>query len=160
MHVSIKPRHLSVKYNEKSYLHNWLAINSILFNVKENWNPYVQISLCWQPPFYQDLSLRSRDHARGVPSATKWQSIWIEENEITKRIVYSVILRLFIVPRIWKLSMRSVLFNFNFELMLLFTEYFKIVLELFRSSLLHYRYTGGILTVERACPETQLDYSN
>jgi hypothetical protein len=80
--------------------------------------------------------------------------------EITKRLVYSVILRLFIVLRILKLSMRSVLFNFNFELMLLFTEYFKIVLERFRSSLLHYRYTGGILTVARACPETQLDYSN
>jgi hypothetical protein len=56
--------------------------------------------------------------------------------------------------------MRSVLFNFNFELMLLFTEYIKIVLERFRSSLLHYRYMGGILTVVRACPKTQLDYSN
>jgi hypothetical protein len=46
--------------------------------------------------------------------------------------------------------------------MLLFTEYFKIVLERFRSSLLHYRYMymDGILTVVRACPETQLDYSN
>jgi hypothetical protein len=84
-------------------------------------------------------------------------------NKITKRLVYSVILGLFIVLRIWKLSMRSVLFNFNFELnylMLLFSEYFKIVLERFCSSLLHYRYTGGILTVVRACPETQLDYSN
>jgi hypothetical protein len=50
--------------------------------------------------------------------------------------------------------------NFNFELMLLFTEYFEIVVERFRSSLLRYRYTGGILTVVRACPETQLDYSN
>jgi hypothetical protein len=40
--------------------------------------------------------------------------------------------------------MRSVLFNFNFELMLLFTEYFKIVLERFRSSLLHYRYTRAV----------------
>jgi hypothetical protein len=30
---------ISVKYNEKSYLHNWLAINSILFNVQEKWNP-------------------------------------------------------------------------------------------------------------------------
>jgi hypothetical protein len=56
--------------------------------------------------------------------------------------------------------MRSVLFNFNFELMLLFTEYFKIVLERFRSSLLHYRYMDGILSVVRACSETQLDYSN
>jgi hypothetical protein len=57
--------------------------------------------------------------------------------------------------------MRSVLFNFNFELMLLFTGYFKIVLDRFRSSLLHYRYmyTGGILTVVRARPETQLDCS-
>jgi hypothetical protein len=52
------------------------------------------------------------------------------------------------------------LFNFKFELMLLFTEYFKIVLERFRSSLLHYRYMDGILTVVRACPETTLDYSN
>jgi hypothetical protein len=52
--------------------------------------------------------------------------------------------------------MRSVLFSFNFELMLLFNEYFKIVLERFRSSLLHYRY----MDVVRACPETQLDYSN
>ena len=157
MHVSIKSYHLSVRYNKKSYLHNQLAINSILFNVKQNWN------LCCvdrQPPYYRDLSLRSNSHARGVPSGTIWQSIWIEENEITKRLVYSVILRLFVVLRIWKLSMRSVLLNFNFELMLLFTVYFEIVLERFRSSLLHYRYTGGILTVVRACPETQLDYSN
>jgi hypothetical protein len=80
--------------------------------------------------------------------------------EITKRLVYSVILRLFIVFRILILSMRSVLFNFNFELMILFTEYFRIVVERFRSSLLHYRYTGSIQTVVRACPETQLDYSN
>ena len=160
MHVSIKSCHLSLKYNKKSYLHNWLAINSILFHVKQNWNPCVWILLCWQHPFCPDLSLCTKGHARGVPSGTKWQSIWIEENEITKRLVYSVILRLFVVLRIWKLSMRSVLFNFNFELMLLFTEYFKIVLERFRSSLLHYRYTGGILTVVRACPETQLDYSN
>jgi hypothetical protein len=87
-------------------------------------------------------------------------AVWIEENEITKRLVYSIILRLFIVLRIWKLSMRSVLFKFNFELMMLFTEYFKIALERFRSSLLYYRYTGAILTVVRACPETQLDYSN
>jgi hypothetical protein len=57
---------------------------------------------------------------------------------------------------IWKL----VLFNLSFELMLLFTECFEIVLERFRSSLLHYRYTGGIVTVVRVCPETQLDYSN
>jgi hypothetical protein len=78
----------------------------------------------------------------------------------SKRIVYSVILQLFKVLRIGKLSMMSVLFNFSFELMLLFTEYFKIVLERFRSSLLHYRYMDGILTVVRACPETQLDYSN
>jgi hypothetical protein len=56
--------------------------------------------------------------------------------------------------------MMSVLFKFNFEMMLLFTEYFRIVLERFCSSLLHYRYTGGILTVVRACPETQVDYSN
>jgi hypothetical protein len=56
------------------------------------------------------------------------------------------------VLRICKLSMRSVLFNFNFELILLFTECFKIVLERFRSRLLHCRYTGGILTY----PETQI----
>jgi hypothetical protein len=56
--------------------------------------------------------------------------------------------------------MRSVLFNFNFELMLLFTEYFEIVVERFRSSLLHYRYMDSILTVVRASPETQLDYFN
>jgi hypothetical protein len=105
---------------------------------------------------YPDLSLRSKGHARGVPSGKNGSQIWIEETDITKRLIYSVILRLFIVWRIWKLSMRSVLFNFNFELMLLFTEYFKIVLEQFRSS----RYTCGILTVVRACPETQLDYSN
>jgi hypothetical protein len=160
VHVSIKSYHLSVRYNKKSYLHNRLVINSILFNVKENWNPRVWISLCWQPPFDCGLSLRSKGHARGVPSGTKWQSIWIEENEITKHLVYSVVLRLSIVLWSWKLSMRSVLFNFNFELMLLFTEYFKIVLERFRSSLLHYRYMDGILTVVRACPETQLDYSN
>jgi hypothetical protein len=43
---------------------------------------------------------------------------------------------------------------------MLFTEYFKIVQERFRYFLLHYRYTGGILTVVRACPETQLDYFN
>jgi hypothetical protein len=96
---------------------------------------------------------------RGVPSGTKWQ-FESRKNEIAKRLVYSVILRLFIYLKIWKLSMRSVLLNFNFELMLLFTEYFKIVLERFRSSLLHYRYMGGILTVVRPCPETQLDYSN
>jgi hypothetical protein len=47
-------------------------------------------------------------------------------------------------------------FNSNFELMLLFIEYFKIVLERFRFSLLHRR----CMTVVRACPETQLDYSN
>jgi hypothetical protein len=86
--------------------------------------------------------------------------IWIEEIEITKRLVYSVILHLFILLRIWKLSMKSVLFNFDFELMLLFTEYFRIFQERFRSSLLHYWYMDGILTVARACPETQLDYSN
>jgi hypothetical protein len=78
---------------------------------------------------------------------------------LQKCLVYSVILNLFIVLRIWKLSIRSVLFNFNFELMLLFTEYFKIVLERFHSNLLHYRYMHGILTVVRACPETQLDLS-
>jgi hypothetical protein len=64
----------------------------------------------------------------------------IRGNEITKLLVYSLVLRFFIVLRICKLSMRSVLFNFNFELMLLFTEYFKIDLEQFRASLLHYRY--------------------
>jgi hypothetical protein len=68
---------------------------------------------------------------------------------------YSVIFRLFIVLRIWKLSMGSVLFNFNFELMLLFIGDFKIVLERFFSSLLHYRYMDSIQTVVRA----QLDYS-
>jgi hypothetical protein len=159
VHVSIKSGHISVKYNEKSYLYNWLAINSILFNVKENWNPWVWILLCWQPPFYLDLSLHSNSHARGVPSGKNGSPIWIEF-DITKRLVYSFILHLFIVLRIWKLSMRSVLLNFNFESMLLFTEYFKIVLERFRSSLLQYRYMDGILTVVRACPETQLDYSN
>jgi hypothetical protein len=55
---------------------------------------------------------------------------------------------------------KVILLNFNFELMMLFTEYFRIVLERFPSSLLHYRYMGGIVTVLRACPETQLDYSN
>jgi hypothetical protein len=50
--------------------------------------------------------------------------------------------------------MRSVLFNFNFELMLLFTEYFKAI-PLKSATLQVY----GILTVVRACPETQLDYS-
>jgi hypothetical protein len=77
-----------------------------------------------------------------------------------QNVQFSVVLRLSIVLWIWKLSMRSVLFNFNFELMLLFTECFKIVLERFRSSLLHSRYMDGVLTVVRACPETQLDYSN
>jgi hypothetical protein len=104
--------------------------------------------------------LRSNSHARGVPSGKNGSQIRIEEIDIIKRLVYSVILHLLIVLRIWKLSMRSVLINFNFELMLLFTEYFKIVLERFRSSLLHYRYMDGILTVVRACLETQLDYSN
>jgi hypothetical protein len=51
-------------------------------------------------------------------------------------------------------------FNFNFELMLLFIGDFKIAPERFRSGLLHYRYMDGILTLVRACPETQLDYSN
>ena len=83
-----------------------------------------------------------------------------ESRKMKLQNVYSVILRLLVVLRIWKLSMRSVLLNFNFELMLLFTVFLKIVLERFRSSLLHYRYMGGILTVVRACPETQLDYSN
>jgi hypothetical protein len=55
--------------------------------------------------------------------------------------------------------MRSDLFSFNLELMSLFTEYFKIVLDRFRSSLLHFGYTGGILSVV-ACPEPQLYYSN
>jgi hypothetical protein len=114
--------HNSVKYDEKSYLHNWLAIKSILFNVKENWNPWVWISLCWQPPFYLDLSLRSNSHARGVSSGKNGCQIWIEEIDITNCLVYSVILHLFIVLRIWKLSMRSVLFNLNFESVLLFTE--------------------------------------
>jgi hypothetical protein len=92
----------------------------------------------------------------------KWQSDLIEEIDITKRLIYSVILHPFIVLRIWKLRLRSVLFNFNFELMLLFTECCKIVLERFRSSLLHYRDMDDILTVTvvRAYPETQLDYSN
>jgi hypothetical protein len=56
VHVSIKSCHLSVKYNEKSYLHNWLAIYSDLLSVNENWN----LLLCWQPPFYPDLSLPVR----------------------------------------------------------------------------------------------------
>jgi hypothetical protein len=55
-------------------------------------------------------------------------------------LVCSVILRLFIVLRVWKLSGGQFLFNFNFELMLLFIGDFKIVLERFRSSPLHYRY--------------------
>jgi hypothetical protein len=97
---------------------------------------------------------------RGVSSGKNGSQILIEEIGITIRLVYSVIVHLFIVLRIWKLSMRSVLFNFNFELMLLFIEYFKIILKRFRSSLLHYRYMDGILTVVRACPETRLDYSN
>jgi hypothetical protein len=80
-----------------------------------------------------------REEFRVAQNGSQFES---RKNEITKRLVYSV-LRLFI----WKLSRKSVLFNFNFELMLLFTEYFKIVLERFRSSRLHYRYTGGILTV-------------
>jgi hypothetical protein len=31
----------------KSYLHNWLPVNSILFNVEYNRNSWVWISLCW-----------------------------------------------------------------------------------------------------------------
>jgi hypothetical protein len=144
------------KRHIKFYLNLWLCP----FNVKENWNPWVWISLCWQTPFYLDLSLRCNSHPRGVPTGKNGSQIWIEEIGITKRLAYSVILHLFIVLRIWKLSTRSVSFNFKFELMLLFTEYFKIVLERFRSSLLHYTYMDGILTVVRACTETQLDYSN
>jgi hypothetical protein len=142
---------------KKSYLHSWLAINSILFNIKEKWNPCVWISLCWQPLFYPDLSLCSKGPARGVPSGKNGSQIWIEEIDITKCLIYSVILCLFIVLRIWKLSMRSVLFNFNFALMLLFTENLKIDLD--RAIPLQSA-TLQVLTVVRACPETQLDYSN
>jgi hypothetical protein len=54
--------------------------------------------------------------------AKNGSQIWIEEIDITKRLVYSVILRFFIVLWVYKLSLRLVLLNFNFELMLLFTE--------------------------------------
>ncbi|XP_056002975.1 uncharacterized protein LOC130049433 [Ostrea edulis] len=56
--------------------------------------------------------------------------------------------------------MRLVVYKFNFKCTRLFFDKFKIVLERFRNFLLHYGYMGGILTVVRACPETQLDYSN
>jgi hypothetical protein len=143
VHVSIKSGHLSVKYNKKSYLHNWLAINSILFNVKENWNPWVWISLYWQPPFYPDSSLRSNGHARGVPSGKNGSQIWIEEIDITKRLVCSVILYLFIVFRFWKLRVRSVLFNFNFELIC----YSLNILKLFWSDSAPVCYITGIWMV-------------
>jgi hypothetical protein len=60
-----------------------------------------------------------REEFRVAQNGSQFES---RKNEITKRL--SVILRLFIVLKIWKLLMRSVLFNLNFELMLLFTEYF------------------------------------
>jgi hypothetical protein len=152
-----------VKYNEKSYLHKWLAINSILFHIKENWNPWVWISLCWQPPFYWDVSLCSKI-MREEFWVAKWQLVWIEESEIIKCLVYSVMLHLFIVLRILKLSMRSVLFNLivtlNWSCYSMNIIILKLFWSIFRSFLLHYRYTGGILTVVRACSETQIDYSN
>ena len=61
----------------------------------------------------------------------------------------------YIVQRIYEVSMRLGLSKFNFKFTRLFIAGLKIVSLRFRNFLLHCWYMGGILTVVRACTETQ-----
>ena len=66
----------------------------------------------------------------------------------------------FTEEKIYEVSMRFVYSKFNFRCFRFFIAYLIIVQLRFLYCLLHCGYMEDILTVVRACPQTQLDYSN